>query len=311
MSAAPRPAPRPWLRSILLATDFSNISSRAAAYARALANHYGARLSVVHVLAPGTKDNEFECELAAGDVEIFLAENALTDLPHDAEVRTGEIVGAVNSMVAAREIDLLVLATHGRTGVSRFMLRSVAATVFRHALCPVLTVGPNAKDVNAKSPFRNVLFATDFSEHAPKVLDYALAIARHSRGHLTLLNVVDDSLEALFGHDEDVVRRRRDKLLHMIETEALIGRDVSIAVHIGSAAHGIVDAAVETEADVIVIGARRGSEQRRSEQRHSEESHSERHVTAEVPWGTAYRVVCAAPCPVLTVPHDTFAHSQA
>lgn len=82
--------------------------------------------------------------------------------------------------------DLCILGTHGRTGLSRFMLGSVAEKVVRHAPCSVLAVRANA----GTEPFRHALVPTDFSESAAYALDLA-ALLVDPAGSITLAHVIE------------------------------------------------------------------------------------------------------------------------
>jgi nucleotide-binding universal stress UspA family protein len=126
-------APMPAIRRILFATDFSDLSRQAGRTAAAMARHFGAQLVVVHV-RPALADGP--------DVSGLVA--AVTDLAPGLNVTTETLFGApaqeLVAYVRRAGIDLIVMGTHGRTGVSRALLGSVAEAVVRRAPCPVLTV---------------------------------------------------------------------------------------------------------------------------------------------------------------------------
>jgi nucleotide-binding universal stress UspA family protein len=134
------------LREILVGTDFSQQSNRAFDAALALAQHFGARLHVFHVV------------LDASEQKMALAKlKALT-----AETLEGtEIVRAVSVGQAAQEIvryagreriDLIVMGTHGRTGLAHVLVGSVTEAVVRTAPCQVLTVGPKVGAAEEVAP---------------------------------------------------------------------------------------------------------------------------------------------------------------
>lgn len=121
------------MRRILFATDFSDLSRQAGRMAAGMARHFGSRLFVVHV-RPAMADGP--------DITGLVA--AITDLTPGLRVTTETLFGppAQQLVAYARRagIDLIVIGTHGRTGVSRALLGSVAEGVIRRAPCPVLTV---------------------------------------------------------------------------------------------------------------------------------------------------------------------------
>lgn len=95
---------------------------------------------------------------------------------------------AIAALLAADPaIDLVVMGTHGRTGLGRVLLGSVAESVVRHAPCSVLTVRPDA----ALGPFARVLCPIDFSDASQRAVELATELAEADGGTLALLNVLD------------------------------------------------------------------------------------------------------------------------
>lgn len=143
------------LQKILLPTDFSNYSAAATKYACELATKFDAELHLLHTLEihlssmPGfgmglPLTNYIEESRAA-------AEESIADVldPNWAAGRTvirtvveGSPKVEIVQYARQQNIDLIVLATHGRTGLSHIIMGSVAETVVRSAPCPVLTVRP-------------------------------------------------------------------------------------------------------------------------------------------------------------------------
>jgi len=135
------------VHAILHPTDFSEYSAHALRMACALARDYGARLVLLHVAAPPTigyaegvipPDTEYYTEglrdqLARLDVPAV-------GIQPERRLAEGDPVSEI--LRVAREInaDLIVMGTHGRTGLSRLLMGSVAELVVRRSSCPVLTV---------------------------------------------------------------------------------------------------------------------------------------------------------------------------
>lgn len=149
------------IRTILAPTDFSPHAEGAVRYACDLAERLGAGLHLLHVLSevmafpgewmPGAADPLLVPVLPPD----FYAESeqaarkGLGRLPDpswgrpasvESFVRRGEPVEAIAGHAAAHAIDLIVISTHGRTGLSHALLGSVAERIVREAPCPVLTV---------------------------------------------------------------------------------------------------------------------------------------------------------------------------
>lgn len=141
------------IKNILVATDFGEASDAALAYGRSLATQFNATLHVVHivenvVLRNVTADGfvgilpevqlEVEAE-ARKRLEAKLGTNG-GPKPDGMVLTSNAIADAVVSHAADTKADLLVIGTHGRHGVSRLLLGSVAEHIVRSAPCPVLTV---------------------------------------------------------------------------------------------------------------------------------------------------------------------------
>jgi len=121
------------VREILLATDFSESSDAAARMALAYARHFGARLHILHVVGVAS-DPEMPPWLGK------LAEEFRAAVPVVTAVESGAPAAAIVEYASRSRIDLIVIGTHGRTGVTRTLLGSVAERVVRTAPCPVLAV---------------------------------------------------------------------------------------------------------------------------------------------------------------------------
>lgn len=142
------------LQNILLATDFSEPSSAALEYAKALARAFSARIHVLHVLEdlaahawttevyvaalPGVHD-EMEKQARERLEAIFTPEDA-TAFRARIELRTGSPFVEIVRYAREENIDLIVLGTHGRGPIAHMLLGSVAERVVRKSPCPVLTV---------------------------------------------------------------------------------------------------------------------------------------------------------------------------
>lgn len=139
------------IRTILHATDFSIQSRTALGLARSLARDHGARLVLLHV-APNPVD---EGMLASVPMDRRYYYEALEELrapldgpdlkfPIEVHLRFGDPAEEILQEAEELSCDLIVLGTHGRTGLSRLLMGSVAETVMRQATIPVLTAKPAA-----------------------------------------------------------------------------------------------------------------------------------------------------------------------
>ena len=134
---------------VLIPTDGSTASEGAIERAIDLANQYGATLHALYVVDAGTYSSlEAAADVVADElraegteaVEAIAARGADSGVAVETAVETGVVHRAIVDYVDRQEIDLVVMGTHGRTGVGRFLLGSVAEKVIRTADVPVMTV---------------------------------------------------------------------------------------------------------------------------------------------------------------------------
>lgn len=151
------------LRHILVATDFSDESRAALAYGAALAGTFNTSLHVLHVLqalvTPDPVPVEFETRRLEAAIEATTWDELRALLSSDKEyARLNATLAiewglpAVEIVRYAREhaIDLIAMGTHGRGGLKRLILGSVAESVVREAPCPVLTIHYWDREVSAR-----------------------------------------------------------------------------------------------------------------------------------------------------------------
>lgn len=138
------------IRKILVPTDFSACSEQAARYAAMIAQAFKARVLLVHVVEPLTygmseafnvSDHFVTLKAIAGSLlEEAHRRLAKRGIPVEADLLTGVPYREILQKSRRAGADLIVMGTHGRTGVEHFLLGSVAEKVVRLSSCPVVTV---------------------------------------------------------------------------------------------------------------------------------------------------------------------------
>ena len=189
---------------ILLPTDFSAAAEAAALVATAMARETGARLHVVHVVPPATDPSLGSEQLTR------LGRKLGKGLAVEIALLSGRAAREITAYARDKGIDLIVISTHGRTGVSRTLLGSVAEAVVRLSPCLVLTV-PMALPT-AGTPAASLTYAGAHAS-APPVPHRCIVCAGHTD------DLVCETCRA---------RIRGEALEHKIETERT-GRRVSSA----------------------------------------------------------------------------------
>jgi nucleotide-binding universal stress UspA family protein len=139
------------MKHILVATDFSEPSEAALAHGRALATTFGARLHLLHVmqnlfLRPVPGDPHALKAATIRNLELLLTDDDRKAQAVAALETSDAPAEAIVEYARAHAIDLIVLGTHGRSGMARVLIGSVAENVVRTAPCPVLTMRHPAHD---------------------------------------------------------------------------------------------------------------------------------------------------------------------
>ncbi len=217
-------------------------------------------------------------------------ESQLQKLPHEVLMPIGKIAPALAQVIEERKIDLLVLGTHGRSGVGKLFLGSVAEEVFRRAPCPVLTVGPHVcSKLEDEIHFQHILFATDFSDNSLAELAYAVSLAEEDQAKLTYLHVVEQPAAGIANLDE-VTAALMLRLQNLLPSDAEPWCLAECLLEFGrqfvSPAQRILEVARAQLADLIVLGVR--------------PVHGNLGLTTHLSSTTA-QILTHAACPVLTV----------
>ncbi len=299
-------------KHVLIATDFSDASRGALSYALAIARRYGSVLSIAHAI-PAEPHHQIPLEdlprelnrrwLEAEEQMKRLGKNArIDDLIHHLRIEQGPVWDVLASAIRRQNVDLLVLGTHGRGGLTKLALGSVAEAALRSASCPVLTVGPHVPPAGAGPlEFNRILFTTDFGLAADKAFPYALFLAEGHRAKLVLSHMMpllqsSDLGPAAYGPSAYAAeeytawqRTMRDesrrKLFEMLPPNAKLAVEPEYFAGMDFLPEGILELASAQEIGLIVMGANRTSSPR---------------LAAHIPWALTHEVICHAKCPVLT-----------
>ena len=298
------------LTNVLVATDFGPTSAAALAYGRALARTFDASLHVLHVVenfflratpsdphAMVAAKTRALHDLLTGDDRDVLRASAIVTVSDD-------VADAIAGYARIQAINVVVLGTHGRTGMDQLLVGSVAERVVRTAPCPVITiretghavVQAHQKSEAAMITLKNILVATDFSEPSDAALSYGRELARTFGARIRVAHVVDDVLTRAYGGgdgfvfadptlQEEVEAAALHQLHGLIVGDEALGAE-PVILRSNSPAFTIVDYARAHDIDLIVMG-----------------THGRGAVAHLLMGSVAERVVRTAPCPVLTVRH--------
>lgn len=296
MTSAVKTAELIQLKNILYLTDFSQPSEMALPFAIALARRYGATIRALHVLTPiitpesGISGIAIQAEVENASRFMTELDSKLAGTEHEGSVENAfSVWEAVTNAIHQHSIDLVVIGTHGRTGVPRFLLGSVAEEIFRRSPCPIMTVGPACQtSIHAAGRFRRILFATDYSAASAAAAPYAVSIAENNEARLLLLHVAQIAAPVDGDRNTELsVAEMIHKLYEIVPQHSHLYVPPEVLIEYGKPAHRIVEVAHHRSADLIVLGVR--------------SLHGHLGTATHVERRTAHEIVANAPCPVLTV----------
>lgn len=284
------------IKSILAATDFSDQATLALKGAARLAKLFRSKLHVLYAEPPQVYTPGFDIQVPAmQEFDLDRARKQLhayaNKIPELRSVKHEEIVlyepatEAIDSLVRAKEIDLVVMGSHGRSGLGKMVLGSVAEAAIRRLHCPVLVVGPLC--ARRYPPSKSVLLATDLPDASLRAAQYATSIAREFGAALTLVHVLPERVEAMGSSGASIEHGVAEALRRLVPRDAGLKKRLQFEIAMGEPAEEIVRVAEHGKAGLIVMGI------------------NERSVLADhAPWATLSGVIGKARCPVLAVaPH--------
>lgn len=295
---------------ILAATDFSECADQAVAYAGFLAAACPAPLDILHVVEVPPdmhpddavadrffKQRRKEAERLLEELVRHLASGGVSAKWHQ---RFGIPSQQVHAATSELHADLVVVGTHGQTGLPHILLGSTAERVVRGAPCPVLTIralreGPQAIPSGTAAVscgLRRILCPIDFSRCSVNALEYAAQLVQGFGASFTILHVLEPvffDLELGLGAVPDYEKTRASLESRLAEARDALtkqGLTVQTAISGGILADSIVAAAQTDRCDMIVMG-----------------THGRGGMPHVMTGSVAQAVLRRAPCPVLTVGH--------
>jgi nucleotide-binding universal stress UspA family protein len=273
-------------RSILVPLDGSQLSERALTPALAIARRMGATLHLAHVHIPPTSpiysadlplfDSTLD-ERMLEDERAYLGTvaerlRAAGDVRVEATLIDGAITESVPDLITGRALavaaDLVVMTTHGRGGIVRFWLGSVADELVRRLPMPVLLLRPDqgTQAQPVEPVLRNILVPLDGSANAEAILKDVLVLGKAMQSDLTLLRVVEPLMVARHLPTAPAVRELDDALIDQLRTDAqayleqvaerLAGQSLKAHVRVvvaPQAAVAILEEACHEQADLIAM----------------------------------------------------------
>ena len=318
-------------KKIMCAIDFSDFSDMVVTYGKVLAIEFNSTLCLCHIvpgslmvaghISPYVDYSAIEAEQSknAWDRLVKLGEQ----FDQDCEIFVGSGYPAEQIAQIAREndVDMVIAATYGGSGVKRFLIGSVTDRLVKILPCPLVILNPSKQDVSSLQTkniaFKKILVGCDFSEGSQLAFDYALSLAQEFQTKLYLAHVVRpvdqadlmspkyvdtgqkdypawnmaDYMELkgdakIWEHQKkkSLFNKLEDLLSNMLPKDCENWCDPIIVVLQGAPYKELIDYAQKEDVDMIVLGI-----------------HGHNLLETFLVGSTTDRVIRSAPCPVLAV----------
>jgi nucleotide-binding universal stress UspA family protein len=293
------------IKRILCATDLSDFSNHAVNYGLSVAKEFGSKLYLCHIIDLPTVSIHgvtYEYPLEQQKSMMDHAAEKLNKIMEKSPVAweslitTGPTAETIANIVVQKNVDLTITATHGRSGLKRFLLGSVTERLMKTIISPLWIVTPPIQntpmDTTADLNLKRILVGCDFSPDSERAFKYGLGLAQEFEADLHLVHVIksdtyrDVPLPA--SAVTDLIATLKDPLTErldaMVPEEAHNWCRISTTCLSGEPYRELIDFAVKNKMDLIVLGVRgRGL------------------METLLLGSTTDRVARQAPCPVLSV----------
>ncbi|BFU94709.1 MAG: putative Universal stress protein [Nitrospira sp.] len=282
------------IKRLLFATDFSTCARHAAEYAALLGSAYGASVDVIHVseLYPGVYAGVQDYRETDGMLADTVQCLQRSMLPVTGHQSTGIPSVQICAAAADWRADVIVMGTHGRTGLEHILLGSTAERVLITAPCPVLTVREvtraAGKPAQVPISFEHIAIPIDFSECSVNAFEFGIHVAKTFEASVTLLHVLEplsygDDLTLRQAMEEGGVDERIDaRLGSYVSRSESAGVVAQRVIRGGMPADSILDFVRASACDLIVMG-----------------THGRRGISRLLRGSVAETVLRLASCPVL------------
>lgn len=257
---------------VLIPTDGSEHAATAVDHALALGRTFDATVHAIHVVDTAGESGVFgtgasdesvteRLETAGESALDAVRETATAEDDLETELVHGEPTETIVDYAEEIDADVLVMGTHGRTGVRRYVAGSVTEGVVRHAAAPVLTVRADGRETTPGS-FDEVLLPTDGSPAAEAAVEHGLTMAGIADARVHVLNVVDVSDTtggASASVATDLVDQLRESGQTAVDRVAAVAREAGFetttSVVEGFPARDVLHYAEESGVDLIAMGS--------------------------------------------------------
>jgi nucleotide-binding universal stress UspA family protein len=284
------------IKTILCPVDFFPASIWAVNYAARLASSNKAGVYLLHVMTPVIDDpysySPYSQQLiksvrqrSTDEMQTVEQRVRKAGIVASSRLRVGNVYDEIVREIRRLKPDLVVMGTHGRSGVKRWFLGSIAEKLLRHCPVPLLVVSA-AQEKPIAPRFRRILVTTDLSEGTTGALACAQALAEKEKSQITLLHVVHDLAADVSGDYRGALLSGVKQYLDgLARAQTRKQYDILTAVDVGRADRIIPRRVRSNKVDLLIM------------------SIQDKSILDRALYGsTAEQVVRAGGCPVLLVP---------
>ncbi|MBW2654449.1 MAG: universal stress protein [Deltaproteobacteria bacterium] len=278
-------------KKIMCTIDFSDFTNSILSYGKSLASEFGSTLYLCHIVSGALMVSSFgHSHIAYTDIKDDRIQHArdrlkkiaeTSDIDCDIIVSYGHAADEIDQAARKNNVDMIIAATHGGSGVKRFLIGSVTDRLVKILSCPLLILHAQENhlisDVEENIKLKRILVGCDFSPDSELAFDYALSLAQEFQTQLYLAHVTLKKKNSLSS-------RLEEQLFSMVPEES---RNWCTPVTIlleGQPYKKLIDYAVQKKVNMIVLGV-----------------HGHSLLEQFLVGSTTDRVISRASCPVLVV----------
>ncbi|MBN2466565.1 MAG: universal stress protein [Deltaproteobacteria bacterium] len=266
------------IENIICTTDFSDSANHTIPYGIALAREFDAKLYLCHVIDLTTASRYGEAVVALEELKQQMrgyAHEQLHRLMQDQTVTWEPLIGIGNAadeiarLAVSKNTDIIISATHGRSGLKRSILGSVTARLMREVTCPLLVVRSPEHDfvqsADSKVMLNKILVGCDFSSDSLLALQKGFDLARRFHSVLHLVHVIEppiynqllqSTLESEQTTQQELKSRLLQQLMGLATAHPVTLSTVRPALLIGKPHEELTKYAVLHNIDLIILGIR-------------------------------------------------------
>jgi nucleotide-binding universal stress UspA family protein len=262
----------PLIEKILYPVDFSHSCVAMAPYVKRASSIFGARVSLIHVVDPASFNsfalvsrpmsevNEDLLEIGRERLDSFLV-NEFPAAQASRILASGDAATEISRVARAEGFSIIIMPTHaGR--FRQMLLGSTTAKVLNDADCPVLTSTHAETIAPRPMEHREWLCAIGLGPGSEKMLRFATHAAAEARGKFTIIHAVrtaDPEIPVQLDLKEQIRSAERHYAMQRIaELQGMVGSEAAVRIAVGSVKEALLEAALESDADALLIGRNPG-----------------------------------------------------